>query len=115
MQLFLDEERTESTGIYWLLWIQWQMQQGLPDGPSFWDEDTERVMGISGPELLLKITGLTLKYSPDGLKRLRRNRTFDGRDSETIQCALEGIEVLAAMSDQMLAESFLSQLVSPCQ
>jgi hypothetical protein len=109
---YLSEERANAIGIYWLLWTKWQAQRR--NSNFFWDADTERVMGISGPELIWELINLAFKVVSNENKRPRRSRIFSSWDSELIQHAHEGTEVLARMSDRVLAESFLSQLVSPC-
>lgn len=68
-------------------------------------------MGISGPELLSEMASLMLEASPSEEKRSRIDRRFIPRDRLLVQRAVKGAKVLDALTDQQLAERFLSHLI----
>jgi hypothetical protein len=108
-----DEGRADQIWIYWHLWTEWQIRKGNPGGLPFWDEDTERSSGITAPELLFELTGLALSFDPATLD-IKRSRSQDPK-TFVKKRYLKGLEILSKMEDKVLAESFLSQHVSPYQ
>jgi hypothetical protein len=103
----IHKDWVDNVSIYWYLWIEYHKLPDALDINCFGIENTEQIMGIPTAQLLFNMASAMMETSPPE-KRLSR---LMRKDSNVIQRAIAGAEVLERLTDREFARRFLTQLI----